>query len=550
MPESDARTQLQQFLTTLWPDGLDGSWALFWGAPSKQSLWTEELTPTVLDTLMTWGAKENVYVGCGLRRENLGATLRGDRESVVAIPGLWLDIDYGKEHKKPNLPPTEAEALALIRDMGPSPSLIVHSGRGLQAWWAFKEPWVFDGEADRAKAEQLTKGWSSTLRARAKAKGWDADQVGDLPRVMRLPGLWNHKGKRRPTVLQAVADPMLRYNPGDFDAFLSEDTGGAAKPVAQVSWKFELNPDANPPAEKFAALMELDHRFKLAWQHNRTDFQDQSLNVYDLALATRAFIAGWNGQEIVDLLLAHRKKYNGDPEKSRRRDYFERTLNVAISGKEEETRRQNIADFKAGKPIPEETLNDPAEVRAFLSEQLGVPIQKVIRYRNSGEGNNYTITVAGVEVDVASIEDIESQTKFRRLIYDHTGIRPLPFKPMEWHNFLNHFSRIWEDVDGSMASKRSNYTAYIEHYLTTGSSGVADESAWQDACLRGDPFMLDGHTWVPTFGLLRHILTQCNDKLTTKQLCLQLIRLGFEHDQKKLRNRKGTSTTRGCWRVR
>jgi hypothetical protein len=159
------------------------------------------MTDDVLTRLEAWGAKENVYIGCGLRGQNFGSTLRGERADVIAIPGLWLDIDYGKGHKKPNLPPTEEDARLLIKDMGPAPTMIVQSGRGLQAWWVFREPWLLDTEEDRAKAERLTKGWSTTLRAHAKARGWDADQVGDLPRVMRLPGLWNHKGVRKRTAL-------------------------------------------------------------------------------------------------------------------------------------------------------------------------------------------------------------------------------------------------------------------------------------------------------------------------------------------------------------
>lgn len=547
MSTTEGRAQLDSFLTQLWPNGFQGMWALFWGAPSKKSLWVPELTPDVLDQVVSWGAKENVYLGCGLRGADLGPTLRGKFADVTAIPGLWLDIDYGTEHKKPNLPPTEEDAVTLIRDMGPSPSLIVHSGRGLQAWWLFREPWIFDGDQDRTAAEALTMGWCNTLRARAKAKGWDADQVGDLPRVMRLPGLWNHKGVKKPTVLRPQEGESLRYNPGEFGHFLlTEEAEG--KSIAQISWKFELKPAADPPAEKFAALMELDTRFKLAWQHARTDFQDQSLSSYDMALATRAFAAGWNGQEIVDLLLAHRRKYKGDPEKSARRDYFERTLNAAISGKDEEVRRQTIDDLKAGKPLPDEVLKDPAELLALISEQLGVPVQKFVRYR-TGEANTYKLTVMGLDIAVPSVKELDSQTEFRRLLLDHTGIRILPLKPMEWHSLITNLFRAVEDVDSSMANKQSSYKAWIEHFLTMSRSGVGDESRWQDACIQGAPFLLKGATWIPTHGFLRFVKHHMMEQVTAKQLAIELVRLGYEHEVKKLRNQNGVSTSRGCWKV-
>ena len=165
------------------------------GAPSKRSSWVQSITPDELAAIDIWAAKENVYLRCALRSANLGPTLRGEKADCVAIPGVWADLDYAEGGGQEAEPPqTEDDAMRLLAEMGPPPSIIVHSGRGLQAWWLFKEPWAFESDDDRAKAEALTKGWCSTLRARAKVHGWDADQVGDLTRVMRLPGTWEPGG--------------------------------------------------------------------------------------------------------------------------------------------------------------------------------------------------------------------------------------------------------------------------------------------------------------------------------------------------------------------
>ncbi|HAP39974.1 MAG TPA: hypothetical protein DCQ94_09470, partial [Nitrospira sp.] len=290
---------LTTFLAALWPD-LGEHHLLLWRLPSKRSEWVQELTSDIIAKIEQWAEDEDVYAGCGLRNANLGPTRRGERADIVAIPGLWIDADYSGtsgDHKKPNLPRTEADARKLLEEMGLPPSAIVHSGHGLQAWWLFREPWVFEDDADRDKAERLTKAWCDTFRAKAQARGWDADQVGDLPRVMRLPGTWNRKGAPVQTRLLSLTE--ARYNPDDFEAYLSA-APLLKRTIPSQPWTFELHADAEPPAEKFLLLCEIDLKFRMSWAHQRTDLQDQSASSYDLSLASRALAAGWNVQEIVD----------------------------------------------------------------------------------------------------------------------------------------------------------------------------------------------------------------------------------------------------------
>ena len=60
-------------------------------------------------------------------------------------------------------------------------------------YWLFKEVWIFNTEEDRVAAAKLCKRMSATLRSVASKYGYDVDSVGDLTRVLRLPGTLNHK---------------------------------------------------------------------------------------------------------------------------------------------------------------------------------------------------------------------------------------------------------------------------------------------------------------------------------------------------------------------
>ena len=542
---SDTSSDLEKFVKALWPEIPSGHRLLFWGAPSKGSRWTDTITPDLLAMLQAWGEKENVYIGCATRGADLGPTLRGDRGDCLAIPGVWLDIDYGKEHKKPNLPQTEDDAKALIESMGLPPSIIIHSGRGLQAWWLFREPWIFDSEEEKGKAETLTKGWSSTLKVRAKERGWDSDMVGDLPRVMRVPGLWNRKGVPRRTRLLTCTE--LRYHASDLDPYLLAGASEPSDAVPDIKWEFALSAAAEPPTDKFVLLSEIDLQFKLSWMHTRTDIQDQSASSYDLALATRALAASWEPQEVVNLLIAHRRKHGEDLKL--RKDYYARTLSKAMGGKAQEARKQLVEDMKAGKPLPETVSKDPAELLAVVSDRLGIAITKVVRYR--GESNTYQMELNQRTINVATIDIFDSQTAFRRMVLDHTDHRIPSFNAAAWGNIVSTVFRAVENVDVSIASNRGAFENYIEMYLTGSSNVIGTEDKWQEACLMGRPFLHKGGIWITTQSFMRFILNGTgSERMTTQTLSFTMTKLGYIHEQKRVRHRNGTSTSRSCWRVR
>lgn len=527
----DDRTQ---FLSTLWPSIPEGHWLLYWGAPSKLSEWSQ----TIDFQVSTWAVKENVYLGCSTRLKPLGPTMRGKREECAAIPGLWLDIDYGPEHKKPNLPQTEEEAMSLITSMGVPPTMVVHSGRGLQAWWCFREPWIFSSDEDRDAAERLTKAWCATLRARCHEKGWDADQVGDLPRVMRIPGTWNRKGIPLPTRLISC-DDTIRYNPSDFDGLLSsEPKESTNRPT--MEWKFDLNPNAEPPASKFMILGEIDSSFKLGWME-KLGLQDKSPSSFDLSQATRAFAADWTPQEIVNLLIARRRLHKHDLKL--RKDYYERTLTLAASGKSGEERRQIAEGVKAGNAVPDEVKKDPAEVLGICSEIIGVEISKFVRFK--GEPNTYQLTMKGHIVDVPCIDQLESQSQFRKLVLDHTDHRFM-MKQDQWGPFVNLFFSAIENVQLSAdATMRGSYENWIELYLA---KGVSSDREWQSCALMGNPFVKDGKTYIVSEGFRQYLWGSQQEKVSSRQLTASLTKCGYRNEHLNFRF-QNKQNKRSVWAV-
>src|SRR5688500_6354200 len=103
----------------------------------------------------------NVYHGIGPRSDTFFTKLsedergkvRGSSTDVIALPGVWLDVDFlHPVHKKTNLPPTANAALKLVAEFPLKPTLIIHSGHGLQVWFLFHELLLLEDEQDRTGA--------------------------------------------------------------------------------------------------------------------------------------------------------------------------------------------------------------------------------------------------------------------------------------------------------------------------------------------------------------------------------------------------------------
>ena len=110
------------------------------------------------------------------------------------MPGVWADIDIaGAAHKAQDLPPGEADAIALANAVGLAPSIFVRSGFGLQVYWLFREPFVIESDAERQRLKSLSRRFQHSLRLQAKARGWALDPTADLCRVLRIPGTFNRK---------------------------------------------------------------------------------------------------------------------------------------------------------------------------------------------------------------------------------------------------------------------------------------------------------------------------------------------------------------------
>lgn len=573
-------TITERFLISLFGEELDElDRILLWTAPAKLSFYLR--TPAEADRhVARIGQRQNIYFGCGLAPRNMSLHERAKHHEIRGIPGVWADIDVQnpKAHNKAKLPPTLDDALALASSLPLLPTLIVHSGHGIQPWWLFKEPWIFRGDdgggAERAKAADAVEGWQAMLKANAAARGWEHDATHDLTRVMRLPGTYNIKDPDdiRPVTVAEWND-VRRYNPDDFEGYLL--AGGAFE-----AW--DAGKDMPPPVfsprrgaalpPHFVTLMEDTPRLAATWQRKRRDMKDTSHSGWDMSLAGQ--LAGFgelfSDQDIADVITAHRERFcpEGSKEwkKAHDKDYLGRTIRRARIQRKEEVRQDALFEtFDQGVPIQEVTADaemvadltgehqeetevtekvrsgkpdlthiDKAKKLAALSAVLKVKIIAVRRYLS--EPPQFEISMPQGAVRVGDIGKLIGQTELRKVLAAAAGVVIPSWKPARWLRVCQAMLDCIDNVEvGDEGTEDGVCRAWLAQYLDENRPSKDADGA----CRNRRPFVAESpegveQTYIFLEGLREWLLAR-QERHERHELAVMLRRYGCTPVRYKLR---------------
>lgn len=222
---------ITEFLHILFPPGTVQGYLTIWTLPDRMAYYLpiHDLGAIAAKAAELDAQGKDVYFGLSLRRQNLmafaqpGEAPRGKKIDCSAIPGFWIEIDFGTAgHKASNCPPDLQSCIEILAHIPFIPAVLNHSGGGLHAYYLFDYPFSFPPLVGVAQLESLIRRLQSLAVNAAKARGWHVDFTADITRVLRLPGTRNHKipSQPRPVVTLAL-DPAARYSLAQFETALS-----------------------------------------------------------------------------------------------------------------------------------------------------------------------------------------------------------------------------------------------------------------------------------------------------------------------------------------
>jgi hypothetical protein len=83
--------------------------------------------------------------------------------------------------------------LKILQAFPLQPTTLVRTGNGLHAHWDLQQPVTLANELERNDAKALWRDFQRALQRHFTGHGFAIDSVGDLSRLYRIPGTFNHK---------------------------------------------------------------------------------------------------------------------------------------------------------------------------------------------------------------------------------------------------------------------------------------------------------------------------------------------------------------------
>jgi len=476
--------QARVFLDALFSNKPDDLYILIWTlqGDQKRSRWFRDVQQAAayVDSLRG----RNVYVGIGLSPSDFSEVNRCKSEDVAGIIGIGVDIDLASDaHPKGVRPATIEQALSILPPEFP-PSIIVETGNGIQVWWLFKEPWIFDSAEERQQAAALLLRCQTLLRYAAQRNGWAFERLGDLARVLRVAGTQNVKDPANPKDVVIRTSTDRRYNPSDFRDYLDdlaipseeERTEEAKKWADQFSDKpLVIGMTVAIPDETLTRWMEQDSRFSRTWNHQRDDMNDTSQSGYDLALANFGIRKGLTDQQIVDLIVHNRRLHGA--KQCRSVDYYRRAISKARSSIG--TGVHPDATFSAAsvaarlfagasdeaKQTVAPDLNEKAKLCDRISAILGIQILRIEKL--NGSEPVYLMELESGCVEFPDVGKMLSPKFVRESLAAKTGQLIRKFRGSEWDQIAQMMLHACVEKEGTDDLEfKGAAKIYIAKYLS------------------------------------------------------------------------------------
>ena len=174
-----------------------------------------------------------------------GVIGKASKADIIEIRAVAGDIDWDRVEYPGNFAAGLAAVDGILRDMlhcALPPTLVVRTGGGIQPIWLLHAPVAANAETTRI-AEAVGKGIASR---------WQGDAVGNIDRMLRLPGFINHPRKAKADAGQLPA--LARVEPGSGRRYTLEELAkefmpqgpkgapSAPAPPADLSALFDLGP--------------------------------------------------------------------------------------------------------------------------------------------------------------------------------------------------------------------------------------------------------------------------------------------------------------------
>ncbi|HYP14126.1 MAG TPA: hypothetical protein VEQ63_09395, partial [Bryobacteraceae bacterium] len=226
-----------------------------------------------------------------------------------------------------------------------------------------------------------------------------------------------------------------------------------------------------------------DKRFEKTWLRQREDLKDQSQSGYDMALAGFGAGIGLSEQQMVDLMIHHRRIHSQRPRT--RLDYIQRTIAKAYK---QADGTGSIRSFPSSATAPAlaeagsqvlspDSETDGAQLCEQISNLLGVPIRRILKM--TGKEPTYQIELETVKIELPNVGRLLDQRSLRMAIASGADLLIPKVKPVLWEKVARmSLGALAVQDSGQETDLVGSVRLYLKQYLseTRFIESVGDET--------------------------------------------------------------------------
>ncbi len=524
---------IEKFYRELLPDD---NYKLIWSQKDKRSHWFQDTSKLI--QYVAQHKNENLYVGLCTTSTQLPRSARAVKENASTIRAFHIDIDILNPvaHQGEKLPETLDEAIKIAYSLM-DPTYIVDSGHGLHAYYFFDEHQTI---SDSDYWTMFSQQFQHAIKQ--KFPQYELDSTHDLPRILRCPGSMNYKDPDNPIECKIIEHNETAYymdtelmDAIEFDpkkiiearkeigGELHQNKSGREAAVFLKERGLILDGDAELPAQKIYNINVIEPQFMEEFNEQT---ERKSASEYDLALANMGARCGLSDQEIIDLMIHHRR-HHGHNLKLNRMDYYTNTLGKA---------RVRHKIEKVEKKSPDEmSASDKELIREWLYDVTGIQIQRLLRYERSP---NYYFEIElmdfpGETVHLGSLaEGVWAQRAFLAKISAKTLTMPKAIKAERWASEI--IPKLYALVENGISPETATYSGQVtvwakEFFNDKTITKSYDE--FKENQLSTQSFFHENRVYFSYESMCNWIQTSKGQRIDTFHFAVAMSKLGFSQER-------------------
>jgi hypothetical protein len=311
---------------------------------------------------------------------------------------------------------------------------------------------------------------------------------------------------------------------------------------AAIESRGAIDAHAEPPFDRLMLMLELEPKFKATWEKTRDDLPSQS--EHDLSLATMAAHAGWDDEEIVSLIVAHRRKH-GEDTKTSRVDYYASLIAKSKEGLENKEAHESLSNRLMSIDQGLNSIEDERSgMLSDLSSLIGLNVRTIIRY--VADPPSYRLVFEDTSILLSNVDFIISPSKFRHAVAACCGHLLGRYKGQRWDPIAMTILRCCEDQDlGADSTADGVVSEWLCGYLLT-SPPVDDREL---AVASRTPLMIGSDVAIFSDMLAGWLTTFRGERIARRELAVKLRSAGCVPTSFAYRRDDGTRTTARAWKI-